>query len=282
MESTKNTEKFSAKKEITQNKKILGFHPDIEKLRAIPVKIDDWTYAQIGKRNDGPFKNNYQGLKVKECKDALVDVDILGLSNKDCYFQKFSNKKGFLAKKLITEKVFLRKSHAERLAKADKYFRKRGLFIHIVSGWRHPELQKIIKREYAENFGQKKADRLFASIDKKVPAPHSTGASFDAELRNIFTNKKIEMNVYFNNEKISSLYWAEKLLKKGNLNTTSAEAVKNRRILHHGLCLKNVIFEKNKDLFTAHPGEYWHYGDGDTLSSFLKKKKFIKYGVIYP
>ncbi|MFA6047794.1 MAG: hypothetical protein WCV59_02880 [Parcubacteria group bacterium] len=265
-----------------QTKEMLDFHLDIKKLREIPVEIDSWAYKQVGKKNDGSFKDNYQNLEVRECGESLVDISDFNLSNKDYYFQKFSGEKEILAKKLVTEKVFLRKSHAERLARADKYFRERGLYINIVSGWRHPEFQKIIKEEYAKKFGQEKADRLFASVDRRVPAPHSTGASFDAELRDLSSSKKIKMNVCFNNEVIHGLYWAEELLKEGKLDNISAEAVRNRRILYHGLCSKGVVFEKKEDLFVAHPGEYWHYGDGDTLSSFLKKKKFIKYGIVYP
>jgi D-alanyl-D-alanine dipeptidase len=257
------------------------FQLDIEKLRDIPININEWSYKKVGRRNEGSFKKEYQNLEVIECGEKLVDIGKLGLLSEDYYSKKFSNRKELLAKKIIVEKVFLRKSHAERLAGVDKYLRERGLLLCVVSGWRHPELQKIIKDDYSKKFGQEAANRLFASIDGKVPAPHSTGASFDVELRNVLTNKKIDMDVYFNNEKISSLYWAEEIFKKGKFNKAEAEKVKNRRILYHVLCSEGVFFKK-KDIFSAHPGEYWHYGDGDTLSSFLKKEKFIRYGLIYP
>lgn len=250
--------------------------------RLFQIEIDDWAYGQVGKKNDGPFKDNYQSLEVRKCGESLVDISDFGLSNEDYYFKRFSKKQEILAKKLITEKIFLRKRHAERLAIADKYFRERGLFVHIVSGWRHPELQRIIKEEYARKFGREKSDRLFASVDRKVPSPHSTGASFYIELRDVSTNGKIEMDVSFDDEKIPSLYWAEELMREGKLDRSSIEAVKCRRILYHGLCSEGVIFHKKEDLFVGHPGEYWHYGDGDTLSSFLRREKFIKYGVIYP
>ena len=166
--------------------------------------------------------------------------------------------------------------------KLAKYFKKRGLFLHIVSGWRHPELQKIIKEDYAKKFGCEKADRVFASTDRKVPATHSTGGSFDIELRDLTRKEKIGMDVYYKNEKIPSLYWAEELFNEDKLDSINKEIVKRRRILYHGLCTEKVIFEKNEDTFTAHPGEYWHYGDGDTLSAYLKKESFIRYGIIYP
>jgi D-alanyl-D-alanine dipeptidase len=255
---------------------MINFHPNIQKLRETPIKINDWIYKQVGRKNDGPFKKNYQGLITKECGEEMVDIDGYKISN-DEYYKNY-----FLEGSLISKKIFLRESHAKRLFKVDKFFRDRGLYIHIVSGWRHPKLQKMIKEKYASKFGQKKADRLYASIDWKVSAPHCTGSAFDIELRDLSSKKKIRMNVYFNNEKVDSLYWAEELLKKDKLKCFSIDAVKNRRILYHALCTKNVIFKKKKDLFTGHPGEYWHFSDGDVLSSFLNKKKFTKYGIIYP
>jgi D-alanyl-D-alanine dipeptidase len=271
-----------SKKETKKTVESLEFHSDIQKLREMPVAIDPWAYEQVGKRNDGPFKDNYQSLEVKECGERLVDTSAFGLASEDYYYSRFAGEKEILAKGLISERVFLRESHARRLAKADQYFRERGLFLYIVSGWRHPELQKIIKEEYAEKFGQEKADRLFASIDRKVPAPHSTGGAFDIELRDLATKQKIDMNVYFENERVASLYWAEELMRAGELDSNSAETVKHRRILYHGLCTEGVIFEKKEDLFVGHPGEYWHYGDGDTLSTYLKKEPFIRYGTVYP
>lgn len=255
---------------------------NIEKIRSTPIKIDSWAYGKVGKRNNGSFKGDYQNLEAKECEECLIDISNFELSGEDYYFSRFAHNEKFLAKGLISEKIFLRKSHAERLSKADKHFRERGLFLHIVSGWRHPELQRIIKKEYAQKFGREKADQLFASIGGKVPAPHSTGAAFDVELRNLATKKKIGMDVFFEGEKISSLYWAEELMREGKIDAVDMESVKNRRILYHGLCTRGVIFEKKEDLFIGHPGEYWHYGDGDVLSAYLRKEPFFKYGIAYP
>lgn len=274
-------EKF-LKEKLKSEEEMIDFHSDIERIRSIPIEIDSWVYEQVGRRNDGPFKDNYQNLEVRECGDPLVDTSDFGLSNEDYYFSRFKDRKEILAKELITEKIFLRKNHAQRLAKADQFFRERGLFIHIISGWRHPQLQKIIKEEYSKKFGQEKADRLFASVNRKVPAPHSTGAVFDVELRNLTNQKKVDMNVFFEGEKIASLYWAEELMQNGKLDNKSVEAVKHRRILCHGLCSEGIIFNKKEDLFVGHPGEYWHYGDGDTLSAYLRKEPFIRYGIVYP
>ena len=250
-------------------------------IRNIPIDIDPWAYEQVGKRNDGPFKDNYQYLRIEESGESVVDCSSFGLSSKDYYYSRFSSNKQMISEGLISKKVLLRESHAQRLARADQYYRKRGLLLHIVSGWRHPELQNIVKKEYAQKYGQERADRLFASVGRQVPPPHSTGAAFDVELRDINTKQKIDMDVFYENERIISLYWAEELMAYGKLDTKNSQAAMNRRILYHGLCTKGIIFERDDDFFVGHPGEYWHYGDGDVLSAYLKKEPYIRYNAVY-
>lgn len=262
-----------------------------EKLRNKPIVIDGWAYKMVGKRNEGPFKRLYQELKVLSDRDKkndeLIDISKIGIVSRDCYFERCAgagnryNK--LFADGLIFLGVLLRKHHAKRLLRADAYLRKMGLFLNIVSGWRHPKLQQLAKDEYAKKHGKDTADRLFASIDKKVPPPHSTGAAFDAEVRHLDSGNVLKTVVKYKGEKVNSIYWGEELLRKGRLkNKADQEAVLNRRILYHILCTKDVLFSSKKDLFFVHPGEYWHYGKGETLSSFLAQKKSIKFGLIYP
>lgn len=263
----------------------------IEKLRKKPIVIDQWAYSMVGRRNEGLFKRLYQELKVLPDRgkknNELIDISEIGIVNRDYYFEKYvriGNKYNRLfAKESIFPSVLLRKSHAKRLLRVDCYLRKMGLFLNVVSGWRHPKLQKMIKDEYAKKHGKEVADRLFASSNGKVPAPHSTGAAFDAEVRHLESGGVLNTIVKYRGEKINSIYWGEELLKKKKLkNKANQEAVLNRRILYHILCTKDVFFSSRKDLFFVHPGEYWHYGEGETLSSFLAGKKSIKHGLIYP
>jgi D-alanyl-D-alanine dipeptidase len=262
-----------------------------EKLRNRPIVVDEWAYKMVGQRNEGPFKRLYQELRVLPERDKknneLVDVSRLGIVNRDYYFEKcigVGNKcNKFSAEGIIFPYILLRKSHAKRLLKADCYLRKIGLFLNIVSGWRHPKLQQMIKDDYAKKHGKEVANRLFASIDKKVPPPHSTGAAFDAEVRYLESGNVLNTVVKYKGEKVNSIYWGEELLKKGKLkNKADQEAVLNRRILYHILCTKNILFTSERDLFFVHPGEYWHYGEGETLSSFLARKRSIRCGLIYP
>lgn len=260
----------------------------IEELREKQIAIDKWSYKQVGRFNEGPFKQLYQNLIVSKEKENidLIDISSVGLVGKDYYFKKFFSSKqyiNYLTRGIIGPDVFLRKTHAERLTKADLFLRKNGLFINVVSGWRHPEVQRSIKEDYARVNGKKMAERMFASTEGKVPPPHSTGAAFDVEIKYLRTGKKLNTTVYFDKTKVSSLYWGEELLLNGQLKKREGrEAIKNRRILYHILCQCGPVFSFKKDLFFVHPGEYWHFGEGETLSTFLARKKIIKYGVIFP
>src|SRR3989344_9516435 len=39
---------------------------------------------------------------------------------------------------------------------------------------------------------------------------------------------------------------------------------------------------RGDEVFTVHPGEFWHFGDGDPLSAYLKRFEYAKYGYIRP
>jgi hypothetical protein len=61
-----------------------------------------------------------------------------------------------------------------------------------------------------------------------------------------------------------------------------AEALQNRRILYHVLCTQGIVFDRQEDLFVEHPGEYWHFGDGDPLSAYLRREEFARCGLLEP
>jgi D-alanyl-D-alanine dipeptidase len=265
-------------------------HGFIENLKNLPIEIDNWALKEVGLDNEGPFKKNYQSLKVRETNELLVDISQLGIISFDHYFDKFL--KGDAAyseavkKKIIHPHAYLRKSHAERLAKVDAKIKEAGLFLVIVSGWRHPEIQEIAKKEYTKKNGAEKAERMYASsVGWSVPAPHTTGAAFDIEIWSAKTGKKLSMKISVGSEFVYGLYKGEILASKRPSifeSNSLKEALGNRRLLYHLLCTKNVIFDREEELFVGHPGEFWHYGDGDTLSAYLRKEKYIRYGLIYP
>lgn len=269
-----------------------SFSKFIEALRNTPIEIDNWRYSQVGKKNDGPYKANYQSLKL--CKqqsfDRLVDVSRYGIASCDFHLDEFFNGVNDYKDSVIDGTLFsrslLRDNHAKRLAKADAILRCNNLFLYVASGWRHPVIQEKSKSLYAKYHGKETAGQMFASVGEDIaPAPHSTGAVADLAILELSTGKALPMYVTLDGNQIFNLYYLEEiaainpdlLSKYGVL-----EYVKNRRILYHLLCTLGVAFDEKEDLFIAHPGEFWHYGDGDPLSAFLNREPCARYGEIYP
>jgi hypothetical protein len=71
------------------------------------------------------------------------------------------------------------------------------------------------------------------------------------------------------------------LEKREPVNEEEKEKAKIRRILYHLLASPGWALGEN-EMFKVHPGEYWHFGEGDPLSAFLKGEKKAKFGYAKP
>lgn len=261
----------------------------IEKLKNLPVPIDHWILKQVGLNNEGPFKKNYQALKKKEIDEKLVDVSHFGIVAKDYFYENLKHHSIYLnavKKGLLTPQTYLRKSHVERLVKVDDFLRKNQFFLVITSGWRHPQLQVLAKKCYRNKFGSRRADAMYAGGKNWiVPVPHSTGAAFDIEIWSRQTGKRLNTRIKYKDEPVYGHYKAEIIAEQDPdffNSDANRKVLGNRRLLYHLLCTKGVIFNRKEDLFISHPGEVWHYGDGDPLSAYLRRDGHIRYGLIFP
>lgn len=246
--------------------------------------------GQVGFENEGPYKSEYPKIRVRDNLEPLVDISNFGLVSSDYYLTEYLSGRKFLQeaidKGLLRSTAYLRKTHAQRLQKVDAFLRKNDLFLHVQSGWRHPQLQKLVKQQYEKEYGAESANRLFAPVLKDAaPPPHATGAAFDLEIRSLIDGQRQELYWTVNNKNIYGAYELEQLLKSNEAlrsNPKVHEIVANRRILFHCLCSKGVVFQDDHDLFTPHPGECWHFGDGDPLSAYLRREGYARYGYINP
>jgi len=259
-----------------------------KQLKKIPVKYNQWVIQQVGTNNDGPYKQMYPNIPVNDSGEELVSASKYGLVSSDFYLNEYLTGKTYLKTAIsqgyLRNSAFLRKSHVLRLRRVDIFLRENGVFLHIQSGWRHPKLQIIIKNEFSRINGTDKANRLFATvIDGAAPPPHATGAAFDLELRNLSDGKRQELYYSFEGEDVHSSHELEQLaitFPELNSDKVFTEVLENRRVLFHSLCSINVVFDDKSDLFTSHPGECWHFGDGDPLSAYLNREKYARYGFV--
>lgn len=267
------------------------FHPDIEKLRQRPIPIDPWMNDQVGDVNDGPYKVLYPLMAVAEkTVGELVDISTYGIVSSDFYLDQLMLGDGYLTPglegQLFWPRALLRESHAKRLAEVDAYLRGRGLFLFVVSGWRHPDVQKLVHDNYAAKHGEVAASRMFAPMQPgSSPPPHATGAAVDIEIWSLESRKRLEMYCAINGEQIYSAYKLERMIAESPdllKDELVCDSVMNRRILFHVLCSQGVVFNEKKALFCNHPGEFWHFGDGDPLSAYLSRQQAAQYGLALP
>ncbi len=254
-------------------------------MEQIPV-LDPWQIAQVGENNQGPYRDGYRKISIKDNQEPLVNCADFGLMSKDYYLGKLID--GFLTQdesflpafkqRLMYPFAWLRKSVTERLQKADQILRNHGLFLVINSGWRHPDIQTLAAELIKNQFGEKEATIRLAKVHQDVyqsPPPHATGGAIDIELWSM--TLKAPLSFSYPGDVISSFA----LEQKRNLTEIEKSKCQVRRILFHLLTTPSVCFSP-EEVFTWHPGEFWHYGDGDPLSAYLNQESEAKYGYIEP
>lgn len=251
-----------------------------------PPKIDPWQKEQVGPKNDGPYRDGYAKMPIKEVGEPLLSLNQYGVSNNEYYLEKVYDEllrgnKVYLPlveNRIIWPFVWVRQSLAERLAKADALLRKHDLFLKVISGWRHPLINQIAKEEAGKRLNLDEAERLFAKVSDNLnqsPTPHSTGAAVDTQVYSLQSFRQLSPNYPGDEYSFYNLETKE--------DPSEIETIKKgvRRILYHVLCTPGVCLAEN-EIFTIHPGEYWHFGDGDPLSAFLNQEAVAKFGYIEP
>ncbi|MFO7695609.1 MAG: M15 family metallopeptidase [Anaerolineae bacterium] len=264
----------------------------LQQLRQTPVPLDHWRATKVGLDNSGPYRAEYRSLEVREeGSNPLVDVSRYGLVSGDIYVDEFlagvvehapAHSSG-----VLFSRGLLRETHARRLAKVDAFLRSCGLCLFIRSAWRDPVLQDTARFAYAKRAGDNEAAALFAPTHASgAPSPHSTGAAFDVELVDIRSGTFPVMRAQVNGKDVVGLYELEELAAAqpshfvGNCRAT--RALQNRRILYHALCSQGVALDDSAALFVEHPGEFWHFGDGDPLSAYLAREPYARCGRLTP
>lgn len=258
----------------TRNIKAHEFDDWAKELMETKPIINQWQLEQVGTKNEGPYRDGYQNMIVEECGEQLVNCAEYGLVSKDYYINKFYdglvNQDQTYLPLILERKLFpfawLRESVVKKLVRADQLLRQHGLFLVVNSGWRHPDTQKQAIDKAATTMGTKDTERLFA----KVISPHSTGGAVDVELWSL-QDKVLGKSLSFSFA--GDEYGFYNYETSNNLNENELIKRRVRRILYHVLTREGL---------TIHPGEFWHFGDGDPLSAYLSQNKFAKFGLIEP
>lgn len=167
------------------------------------------------------------------------------------------------------EIMYIRESVAKKLIQVQEEVqsKKRGYFLKVLYGYRHPDVQKKyfveMRRNLQSRYPDKKGIELDSIVHNYIAVPsvagHPTGGAVDLTL----TTEKgdvwmgAEADDYSDNEKMQTFS-----------KSIDREAKENRLLLHDSM---------RKYEFAPFYGEWWHFSYGDREWAFFYGKKFALY-----
>jgi D-alanyl-D-alanine dipeptidase len=182
-----------------------------------------------------------------------------------------------------TDKLWLRKSVAEKLARVNGRIAAAGLELFLFDAWRPREVQAYFHDVWMPQQLQRRdpmlkgaalteeVERYWAapSDSAESPAPHATAAAVDLTLR-WKDSEALWMGSLFDDVTALANRDRFEALEPQNFSFSDQEARANRRLLHW------LMAEEG---FAGHPDEWWHFSWGDQMWAALTGGANAHYGL---
>ncbi len=214
--------------------------------------------------------------------EAVVEARSVGLAGENFYAGS-RNPPYWQPIDGATDKLWLRKTAAEKLARVNARAGEAGLELFLFDAWRPRAVQAYfhdvwMPRELARRGSTlsgaaltEEVERYWAAPtdDPKSPAPHATGAAVDLTLR-WKNGDALWMGSLFDD--VTALAHRDRFesLAPENFSFSDQEACANRRLLH---------WLMTEEGFAGHPDEWWHFSWGDQLWAALTGAPAAHYGL---
>ena len=219
--------------------------------------------------------NRLFGEPVVEARDAGLKGENFYASDKNPpYWHRVDG---------ATDKLWLRQSVAQKLARVNARIAGAGLELFLFDAWRPRAVQAYFHDVWMPRELQRRdpslagealvfeVERYWAapSEDAGSPAPHATGAAVDLTLRWI-DSEMLWMGSLFDD--VTALANRDRFedLSPDNFSFSDQEARANRRLLHW------LMVEED---FAGHPDEWWHFSWGDQMWAALMQQPAAHYGL---
>jgi D-alanyl-D-alanine dipeptidase len=213
--------------------------------------------------------------------EAMVEAHAFGLKGENFYAGD-RNPPYWRKVEGATDKLLLRQSVAEKLARVNQHAGDAGLELFLFDAWRPRAVQAFFHDVWMPRELQRRnpglagtalteeVERYWAAptSDENSPAPHATGGAVDLTLR-WKDGDALWMGSLFDD--VTALAHRDRFenLDSGNFSFSDQEARANRRLLH-GLMAEEA--------FAGHPDEWWHYSWGDQMWAALTGAPHAHYG----
>jgi D-alanyl-D-alanine dipeptidase len=182
-----------------------------------------------------------------------------------------------------TDKLWLRKAVAEKLARVNGRIATAGLELFLFDAWRPRAVQAYfhdvwMPRELQRRDPSLSGAALIEEVERywaapsdsaESPAPHATAAAVDLTLR-WKDGETLWMGSLFDD--VTALANRDRFehLEPQNFSFSDQEARANRRLLH---------WLMSEEGFAGHPDEWWHFSWGDQMWAALTGAASAHYGL---
>ena len=250
----------------------------LEALRARP--IEDQSRARQARKD---FRTRISIRRDNELfGEPVVEARDLGLKGANYYASTF-NPPYWQPIEGATDKLFLRRTVAEKLRKVNARANQTGLELFLFDAWRPRAVQAYfhdvwmpgeLKRRDPTLDGTRLTEAVerywsAPSMDENSPAPHATAAAIDLTLR-WRDGEALWMGSLFDDATRLSARDRFESLAPDNFSFSDQEARANRRLLH---------WLMTEEGFAGHPEEWWHFSWGDQLWAALTNSSHAYYGL---
>ena len=214
--------------------------------------------------------------------EVLIEAGELGLKGENFYAGE-RNPPYWQRVEGATEKLLLRRSVAEKLARVNARATEAGLELFLFDAWRPRAVQAFFHDVWMPRELQRRnpglsgaalteeVERYWAapSGDANSPAPHATGGAVDLTLR-WKNGDGLWMGSLFDD--VTQLANRDRFenMSSDVFSFSDEEARANRRLLHW------LMVEED---FAAHPDEWWHFSWGDQMWAALSGAPHAHYGL---
>ncbi len=214
--------------------------------------------------------------------EEVVEAHEMGLAGEN-FYASARNPPYWHKVEGATDRLWLRRSVAEKLARVNTRAGEAGLELFLFDAWRPRAVQayfhdiwmpRELKRRDPSLSGAaltEEVERYWAapSDNEGSPAPHATAAAVDLTLR--WTGgEQLWMGSLFDD--VTALAHRDRFENLGsqNFSFSDQEAQANRRLLHW------LMAEEG---FAGHPDEWWHFSWGDQMWAALTDAPAAHYGM---
>jgi D-alanyl-D-alanine dipeptidase len=215
------------------------------------------------------------GEDVIEARDAgLAGENFYASSRNPPYWHRVEG---------ATDRLWLRKSVAEKLFRINARAGAAGLELFLFDAWRPREVQAYFHDVWMPRELQRRdpalqgaalieeVERYWAAPSQSAesPAPHATAAAVDLTLR-WKNGEALWMGSLFDDVTVLANRDRFENLDANNFSFSDQEARANRRLLHW------LMVEEG---FAGHPDEWWHFSWGDQMWAALSDIPTAHYGL---